>query len=80
MKGNQIKHGKKPFVFDENRRNTYRQSHPSASGREASVLTTFDGERKQLMAVCFTLMLHFLFNSLEMKLILHKALHEIPVD
>uniref|UniRef100_A0A2N9F3E5 Bromo domain-containing protein n=1 Tax=Fagus sylvatica TaxID=28930 RepID=A0A2N9F3E5_FAGSY len=51
MKGNQIKHGKKPFVFDENRRNTYRQSHPSASGREASVLTTFDGERKQLMAV-----------------------------
>ncbi|KAM1233979.1 hypothetical protein TB2_003523 [Malus domestica] len=43
--------GKKQFVFDENRRNTYNQTHPSASGRESSVLTTFDGERKQLMAV-----------------------------
>ncbi|XP_068321521.1 uncharacterized protein [Pyrus communis] len=43
--------GKKHFVFDENRRNTYNQSHPSASGQESSVLTTFDGERKQLMPV-----------------------------
>ncbi|KAM1031453.1 hypothetical protein ACFX2C_035242 [Malus domestica] len=46
-----LKLGKKHFVFDENRRNTYNQSHPSASGQESSVLTTFDGERKQLMAV-----------------------------
>nr|POE85147.1 bromodomain and phd finger-containing protein 3 [Quercus suber] len=51
MKGYQIKNGKKPFVLDETRRNTYRQSHPSASGREPSVFATFDIERKQLMAV-----------------------------
>lgn len=70
MKGYQIKNGKKPFVLDETRRNTYRQSHPSASGREPSVLATFDIERKQLMAVCITLMLSFLFNSLKMKLVL----------
>ncbi|XP_059448013.1 uncharacterized protein LOC132179308 isoform X3 [Corylus avellana] len=51
MKGNQIKHGKKQFVLDENRRKTYNLSHPSVGGREPSVLTTFDGERKQLLAV-----------------------------
>ncbi|KAL5856255.1 hypothetical protein ACOSQ4_006057 [Xanthoceras sorbifolium] len=50
-KGYSIKHGKKQFVPDENRRNTYWQSQQSASGREPSVLTTFDAERKQLMAV-----------------------------
>ncbi|PQM38976.1 uncharacterized protein Pyn_15006 [Prunus yedoensis var. nudiflora] len=50
LRGNS-KLGRKQFVFDENRRNTYNQSHPSAGGRESSVLTTFDGERKQLMAV-----------------------------
>ncbi|KAJ8625656.1 hypothetical protein MRB53_034186 [Persea americana] len=43
--------GKKPFVFDENRRNTYKLSQQSSSGSEPSVLTTFDGEKKQLMAV-----------------------------
>lgn len=46
------KHGKKMFVLDENRRNTYIQSNPSAGGRDSSVFTTFDGERKQLMPVC----------------------------
>ncbi|KAL6217928.1 hypothetical protein ACLB2K_011145 [Fragaria x ananassa] len=45
------KTGRKQFVFDENRRNTYLQSQPSANGRESTVLTTFDGERKQLMPV-----------------------------
>ncbi|KAI5315249.1 hypothetical protein L3X38_044425 [Prunus dulcis] len=50
LRGNS-KLGRKQFVFDENRRNTYNQSHPSAGGRESSVLTTFDRERKQLMAV-----------------------------
>uniref|UniRef100_A0A5B7B3H9 Uncharacterized protein n=1 Tax=Davidia involucrata TaxID=16924 RepID=A0A5B7B3H9_DAVIN len=50
-KGNWIKQGKKRVAFDENRRNTYKQSHLPAGGREPSVLTTFDGERKQLMAV-----------------------------
>ncbi|KAG6653662.1 uncharacterized protein LOC122310867 [Carya illinoinensis] len=51
MKGNQMKHGKKQVVLDDNRRKTYKQSQLLASGRELSVLTTFDGERKQLMAV-----------------------------
>ncbi|CAB4291011.1 unnamed protein product [Prunus armeniaca] len=50
LRGNS-KLGRKQFVFDENRRNTYNQSHPSAGGRESSVLTTFDRERKHLMAV-----------------------------
>lgn len=55
MRGN-LKNGKKQFVLDENRRNTYMQLHPSACGREPSVLTTFDGERKQLMPVSVYLM------------------------
>ncbi|KAF3434867.1 hypothetical protein FNV43_RR21954 [Rhamnella rubrinervis] len=50
LRGNS-KHGKKQFVLDENRRNTYIQSNPSAGGRDSSVFTTFDGERKQLMPV-----------------------------
>ncbi|KAF4363896.1 hypothetical protein G4B88_004196 [Cannabis sativa] len=50
MRGN-FKNGKKHFVLDDNRRNTYLQPHPSAGGREPSVLTTFDGEKKQLMPV-----------------------------
>ncbi|GMI78746.1 hypothetical protein HRI_001543800 [Hibiscus trionum] len=45
-----IKHGKKHFVLDESRRNTYNLFHSSAA-REASVLNTFDGERKQLVTV-----------------------------
>ncbi|XP_057965978.1 uncharacterized protein LOC131156366 [Malania oleifera] len=51
LKGNLVKHGKKQLVLDENRRNTYKQYLPSAGGPESSVLTTFDGEKKQLMAV-----------------------------
>ncbi|XP_065866247.1 uncharacterized protein [Euphorbia lathyris] len=49
FKGGSFKNGKKQFVIDENRRNTYKQF--SASGREPSVLATFDAERKQLVAV-----------------------------
>ncbi|KAG9442964.1 hypothetical protein H6P81_018818 [Aristolochia fimbriata] len=45
--------GKKQFIFDENRRNTYKQSLQSLSAREPSVLSTFDGERRQLMPVGF---------------------------
>ncbi|KAK9286346.1 hypothetical protein L1049_014739 [Liquidambar formosana] len=51
LKGNSMKHGKKQFVLDENRRNTYKQGHPSAGVREPSVLATFDREKKLLMAV-----------------------------
>ncbi|KAF8405547.1 hypothetical protein HHK36_010454 [Tetracentron sinense] len=51
LKGMSMKNGKKQFVLDENRRNTYRQSHPSAGGHEPSVFNTFDGEKKHLMAV-----------------------------
>ncbi|KAI5590227.1 hypothetical protein BDE02_05G215200 [Populus trichocarpa] len=43
-----IKYGKKPIVLDENKRDTYK--HPLDS-HEPSVLMTFDGELKQLMAV-----------------------------
>lgn len=50
-----MKHGKKQFVPDENRRNTYLQFHPSVGGRDQSVFTTFDVDRKQLMAVCILL-------------------------
>lgn len=55
MRGN-LKNGKKQIVLDENRRNTYFHLHPSAVGREPSVLMTFDGERKQLMPVSVHLM------------------------
>ncbi|XVF44704.1 hypothetical protein PTKIN_Ptkin02bG0145400 [Pterospermum kingtungense] len=51
LKGYTIKNGRRHFVLDENRRNTYNLFHPSAAAREASVSTTFDGERKQLLAV-----------------------------
>lgn len=50
-KGYSAKHDKKQAISIENRRNTYSQFHPSACGREPSVLTTFSRERKQLMAV-----------------------------
>ncbi|CAK7346021.1 unnamed protein product [Dovyalis caffra] len=43
-----MKYGKKPFVIDENKRDTYK--HPLGS-HEPSVLTTFEGELKQLMVV-----------------------------
>lgn len=70
MKGNQIKLGKKQVVLDENRRKTYKQSQPLAGGREMSVLSTFDGERKQLMAV--RMMLNIM--------IIPGVMHEIPVN
>ena len=58
-----MKHGKKQFVLDENRRNTYKQFYSSAGGREPSVLTTFEGERKLLLPVCdllaFNLLMYF---------------------
>ncbi|KAL6011954.1 hypothetical protein ACLOJK_002420 [Asimina triloba] len=41
--------GKKQAVVDDNRRNTYEYSLQSTSGNEASILTTFDAERKQLI-------------------------------
>lgn len=67
LKGISLKHGKKPFVLDENRRNTYKQSSSIAVGREPSVLTTFDGEKKQLMPVCISLMfcMYYLVDSFE---------------
>ncbi|PIA56844.1 hypothetical protein AQUCO_00700890v1 [Aquilegia coerulea] len=51
FKGISTKFGKKHYVLDENRRNTYKQSHTFANGHSQSVLATFDGEKKQLMAV-----------------------------
>ncbi|KAK9129227.1 hypothetical protein Sjap_009714 [Stephania japonica] len=50
-KGFSWKFGKRQFVIDENRRNTYQLSHQSTSGQDPSVFTTFYAENKQLMAV-----------------------------
>ncbi|KAJ7967069.1 Bromodomain-containing protein [Quillaja saponaria] len=50
LKGN-LKNGKKQFVLDESRRNTYQQFQLSAGGQEPSVLTTFDRDKKQLLPV-----------------------------
>ncbi|KAJ6684607.1 BROMODOMAIN CONTAINING PROTEIN [Salix purpurea] len=43
-----MKYGKKPFVLDENKRDTYK--HPLGS-HEPSILSTFEGEIKQLVVV-----------------------------
>ncbi|OMP03247.1 hypothetical protein CCACVL1_02489 [Corchorus capsularis] len=51
LKSHTMRNGKKHFVLDENRRHTYKLFHPSDVTPEASVFTTFDGERKQLLAV-----------------------------
>ncbi|PIA46738.1 hypothetical protein AQUCO_01500349v1 [Aquilegia coerulea] len=51
MKGFSTKYGKKHFVMDESRRNTYKNSLLSVVGSESSVLSTFDGETKQLTPV-----------------------------
>ncbi|XP_042507245.1 uncharacterized protein LOC122083481 [Macadamia integrifolia] len=51
LKGMSVKYGKKQFVLDENRRNTYKQFHPLAVGCKPSVFNAYDGEPKQLMTV-----------------------------
>ncbi|GMP52434.1 hypothetical protein CsSME_00018247 [Camellia sinensis var. sinensis] len=45
--------GRKPFIHDENRRATYNISNQPVV-RSESIFTTFDGEIKQLVAVCDT--------------------------
>ncbi|XP_074275582.1 uncharacterized protein LOC141599467 [Silene latifolia] len=50
-KGISMKYGKRQIVLDETRRNTYKHSCALASRHEPSVLNTFLGERKQLIAV-----------------------------
>lgn len=50
MKGFYSKYGNKQSVLDDSRRNTYITSHPVV-GSESSVLSTFDGEIKQLLPV-----------------------------
>ncbi|XP_059634687.1 uncharacterized protein LOC132277016 [Cornus florida] len=47
----EVKHGKKQFISDENRRATYKQFHPSSFGHNPSVLTTLNGHDKQLIGV-----------------------------
>lgn len=58
-----MKYGKKHFLVDENRRDTYELLHPSASCGEASLLWNADGDLKRLMAVCTKqpMLLCFLF-------------------
>lgn len=80
FRGTSMKNGKKQFAVDENRRNTYKQFHPSVSGREPSVLTTFDAEGKHLMAVCITLLSILLFKSLKRKIMQLIAFHGVHED
>lgn len=47
-----MKYGNKNLIIDENRRDTYKQFHPSTYAYESSLLSNFGGERKQLLAVC----------------------------
>lgn len=49
-KRNSSKFGKRFPVVDENRRNTYKKPQPSTFMHEPSVLSAFDGERKQLVS------------------------------
>ena len=56
-----MKFGKKQFVLDENRRNTYKQFDDAAGWRKPSVLATFDAERKHLVAVRIMLLSILLF-------------------
>ncbi|KAK9164717.1 hypothetical protein Syun_005619 [Stephania yunnanensis] len=51
LKGYSWKFGKRQFVIDGSRRNTYKLSHQSTSGQDPSLFTTFYAENKQLMAV-----------------------------
>ncbi|KAJ0963846.1 hypothetical protein J5N97_028968 [Dioscorea zingiberensis] len=51
LKGFPTKFGKKPIVIDDNRRNTYKQSQWSASLHELPTLTSFDGEKQQLLPI-----------------------------
>lgn len=63
-----MKHGKKHFVLDENRRNTY---NPSSAAREESVLNTFNGERKHLLTVRILYMYdnHLILSNIILKLL-----------
>ncbi|KAA8537403.1 hypothetical protein F0562_026910 [Nyssa sinensis] len=47
----EAKYGRKQYSLDENRRATYEQFHPLTFGHEPSVLTTFNGQMKQLLGV-----------------------------
>lgn len=54
------KAGKKPSVLDDNRRATYNISSEPVITSE-SILTTFEGETKQFIAVCSTHVLYYYF-------------------
>ncbi|CAO2813888.1 unnamed protein product [Amaranthus hypochondriacus] len=50
-KGIAMKHGKKHIVLDDSRRSTYMHSYALSCGQDSSVFTTFNRERKQLIAM-----------------------------
>ena len=50
-KGIAMKHGKKHIVLDDSRRSTYMHSYALSCGQDSSIFTTFNRERKQLIAV-----------------------------
>uniref|UniRef100_A0A7N0U5L5 Bromo domain-containing protein n=1 Tax=Kalanchoe fedtschenkoi TaxID=63787 RepID=A0A7N0U5L5_KALFE len=51
LRGGYNKQGKKPVTFTENRRDTYKQFHPSVAVNNSSVFSTFDVEKKMLLPV-----------------------------
>lgn len=49
-----MKYGKKHFsMIDENRRDTFKQFHPSASGSGLSHLSNAPGDMRRFIPVCF---------------------------
>ncbi|CAM8987272.1 unnamed protein product [Rhodiola kirilowii] len=51
LRGGSYKQGKKPIAPSENRRDTYKQFHPSVAVNNSSVFSTFDVEKKMLLPV-----------------------------
>lgn len=51
-----MKYGKKQFPVDENRRDTY--GHTLAAGHVQTILDALEGEWKELMPVCITIMVN----------------------
>lgn len=47
-----MKYGKKQFVVDENRRDTYRQFHPLSPPNDSSSFANSKGDMKRLVTVC----------------------------
>lgn len=54
-----MKYGKKHFTVDENRRDTYKQFHPSASSNGQSCLSNAPVDMRRFIPVCVSRILCF---------------------